>query len=227
LNLILKLLEKIGRKAIFIDFYGNVLMERYFLFYYEEEKAKSWWYWLPNIFIHHFPRNETPDGADPHRHPWSTLTFILQGSYLEFINRKTERTNKKHKFGYMSHNDNHRIIEVEKNTWSIFMHGWRKQDWMFDLDQCVTICRACQELRNGICPKSQETVDFDKHLNRMGSGLRVARWYKADEKSYKLIERRKKALAKLDVEEPENREDKVDILRRQRPRGLIVETIDD
>jgi hypothetical protein len=210
-NLFLKLLEKIGRKAIFVDFYGNILMERYFLFYYEEEKAKGWWYWLPNIFIHHFTRNETPDGADPHRHPWSTLTFILNGSYSELINRETKRTNKKYKFGYMSYNDNHRITE----------------GWMFDLDQCVTICRACQELRNGICPKNEETVDFDKHLNRMGSGLRVARWYKADEKSYKLIERRKKALAKLDVEEPETREDKVDILRRQRPRGLIVETIDD
>jgi hypothetical protein len=218
---LLNWLEKLGHKALFVDFYGEVLMHRWFLFYYEEEKAQGWWYWLPNVWIHLFPLEETPDGDDPHRHPWSTLTFIISGWYKELINNVKERINKRLRFGYLDYKDNHRILEVSAGTYSVFMHGWRKQDWTFDVDKCTTVCQACVDLRGGVCPKETKATDFDAHLARAGD-WRVVKWMKATPETYKLIERRKRALVRMGLTRPSSREIQKDRLRRSMPRGQVT-----
>jgi hypothetical protein len=189
--MILNLLKKLGRLRVLVDYWGVIIWERYFLGYIEEEKPTHWWHWLPNVWIHRFPVPATPDAADPHRHAYSAITIVLKGSYTDVVNF-TERR-KVNFISFHSYKDNHRIETVEEGTITLFIHGFRKQEWHFVFKPCETICQACGSTRDGVCFKADNPeMEMVKVLDLADA----AKWYKWDKASEKKIRLRQKAVEK-------------------------------
>ena len=73
--MLLKLLERLGRKRIVMDREENEpYLERYYLFLKDRKRFPF------NIFLHKFLKSD-PD--DVHDHPWPYLTIVLKGGYWE------------------------------------------------------------------------------------------------------------------------------------------------
>lgn len=207
--MLLKLLERLGRKAILVDFYGRVLMERWYLFYYEEEAKPSRLMWLPNVWLHYFPGPDSPDGEDLHRHPHSTLSVLLKGGYTEIVNG-IKRAHKL--FAYLSYKDSHRIDTVIPNTWTLFMHGFRKQPWTFDSKVCDVPCQACGELNNSVCFKTPATLSYNEQFSR-GDG--AVKWERVGKNTYRQLELRRKAIARKGLPVPSSKEEGRYIMKKR------------
>jgi hypothetical protein len=163
--MILDWLMSIGRKSILVDGYGRIRMERYDLLWKEEESDGRPW---PNIWLHHMPGPESPDAKDdPHKHPWSTITIILKGGYLEVVNRAIRRLVTR--CAILSYRSNHRIETVLPGTWTIFAHWVRRQPWTFHFEKCETLCQACSE-KGAQCFKASHPVMELGELFGMGGG---------------------------------------------------------
>ena len=74
--MLLKLLERVGRKRIIYDrVHNEPYLERYYLFLKERKSFPF------NVFLHKFLKGD-PD--DVHDHPWPYATLILRGGYWEY-----------------------------------------------------------------------------------------------------------------------------------------------
>ena len=73
--MLLRLLEKIGRKRVIYDRLEN---EPYLIRYYLFLKDRKWFPF--NVFLHKFMKGD-PD--ELHDHPWPYATLILKGGYWE------------------------------------------------------------------------------------------------------------------------------------------------
>ncbi len=195
--MILKLLEKLGRKSILVDFYGRVLMERYHILWYEDELVPKNW---PNIWLHHFPGPDSPDGEDQHRHPWSTFSILLKGSYKEMVNREYVRKHRQSLF--LSYLDRHRIVSVEPHTWTIFAHWFRRAPWTFNIIKCQQVCAACGETNSGVCFKKNEELSYEKQFARGDSAVK---WMRVDETTESKLYRRRQAILKKGIEIPKSK----------------------
>jgi len=220
----LKFLEKCGRKYAFVDFYGDVLFYRYYVFFYEDNIDDRFIAKLPNIYIHIY--NSDKDGSGPnvesfHSHPWSTLAFLIKGSYKEIIDDTKERITKRFGFAYLSHKQKHRIAEVEQDTTSIFMHGFRKKSWKVYINSCENICETCEKTNNKICNKTTETNALDHHLEIVQTSIadtkswRALTFLKVDNNFNNIIDRRKKALKRLGVSLNNTQKEKMEILKKE------------
>ena len=131
--MLLKLLERLGRKRVVMDRVENEpYLERYYLFLKERERFPF------NIFLHKFLKSD-PD--DVHDHPWPYATLILRGGYYEWgpvfdtVGRKIGEVQHWRKPGHFrtcSANSFHRI-ELDPNVtcWTLFMPGPKQRDWGF------------------------------------------------------------------------------------------------
>lgn len=131
--MLLKLLEKLGRKRIVMDRINNEpYLERYYLFLKDRKKFPF------NVFLHHFLKGD-PD--DVHDHPWSYATIILKGGYYEWV---PEFNSTGQKIGEIRHwrgpgharicraNSFHRIeLKEGVDCWTIFMPGPQQREWGF------------------------------------------------------------------------------------------------
>lgn len=210
MNYLLKLLERYGRKAILVDFYGRVLMERWYLLYYEDEQNPRPWSRLPNVWIHHFPGPDSPDGEDEHQHPYSTLSVILKGWYDEVVTRPDDmkcnsfRLRKKGTWCFQSYRTSHRICLVKPGTWSIFAHWVRRQDWAFEVKPCTNVCQACEELNYRRCFKTTEILDYEEQFSK-GNG--AVGWERVNADTEKKLERRRAAVARMGLKVPASKEE--------------------
>lgn len=218
----LSYLEKRGRKYAFVDFYGDVLFYRYYLFFVEKHIDERFIAKLPNIFIHVYVGDKNGDGPNmegSHSHPWSTLGFLIKGSYKEIIDEKYERTTKRFGFAYTSHKEKHKIVKVEPGTTSIFMHGFRKKQWLVHMKSCENVCQTCQTTNNGVCNKTTTNNLLDDHLQIThnsiadGKSWRALTLLKVDENFKSLIDRRKKSLKKMNFYFPETMKEKAEIVK--------------
>ena len=131
--MLLKLLERLGRKRIVMDRVENEpYLERYYLFLRERDRFPF------NVFLHKFLKSD-PD--DVHDHPWPYATLVLKGGYWEWIphfdtvGRKIGeyqvwrgpghfRVSKARSF--------HRIeLDPDITAWTLFMPGPKQRDWGF------------------------------------------------------------------------------------------------
>jgi hypothetical protein len=131
--MLLKLLERMGRKRIVYDRVENEpYLERYYLFLKERESFPF------NVFLHKFLKSD-PD--DVHDHPWPYFTIILQGGYYEWI---PQFDSAGRKFGEIGHwrgpghfrvssaTSYHRIeLDPDVTAWTLFCPGPRQRDWGF------------------------------------------------------------------------------------------------
>ena len=131
--MLLKLLDRLGRKRIVMDRVENEpYLERYYLFLREREQFPF------NIFLHKFLKSD-PD--DVHDHPWPYATLILKGGYWEWIphfdtvGRKTGEYQVWRGPGHFrisKANSFHRIeLDPDITAWTLFMPGPKQRDWGF------------------------------------------------------------------------------------------------
>lgn len=131
--MLLKLLERLGRKRIVMDRVENEpYLERYYLFLRERNRFPF------NIFLHKFLKSD-PD--DVHDHPWPFLTVILRGGYWEWTPQFDAQGHKTGEIAcwygpgsvrWASANQYHRV-ELDPNVtcWTLFMPGVKQRDWGF------------------------------------------------------------------------------------------------
>lgn len=131
--MLLKLLERLGRKRIVMDRVNNEpYLERYYLFLKDRKKFPF------NIFLHKFLKSD-PD--DLHDHPWPFATLILKGGYWEW---RPQFGNDGKKIGEIARwcgpgsfrmagaTSLHRIeLDPSVTCWTLFMPGPQKRDWGF------------------------------------------------------------------------------------------------
>lgn len=131
--MILKLLERLGRKRIIYDrITGEPYLVRYYLLFKERR-------WFPfNIFIHKFLSS---DPSDLHDHPWDYMTFIIKGGYFEWTPEYDDQGNElppkrqwlgAGHFRYCRAESKHRI-ELMKgvDAWTIFIPMRQRREWGF------------------------------------------------------------------------------------------------
>mgnify|MGYP003343888525 FL=1 len=131
--MLLKLLEKLGRKRIVMDRVNNEpYLERYYIFLKDRK-------WFPfNVFIHKFLKSD-PD--DVHDHPWPYATLILKGGYWEWIPQFNSLGQKIGEiatwrgaghFRICSAKSFHRIeLDPSITAWTLFMPGPQQREWGF------------------------------------------------------------------------------------------------
>lgn len=210
MNWFLRFLEKIGRKKIFVDFYGNILAHRYYLFYYEEdEDKKKGIRWLPNVWLHYFPVEKYTDGGYEHNHPWATITYVLKGGYVETFNGK-DYLRKKGEFIFRTKDDVHQLKACIPGSWTLFYHGFRKTEWQIHVKGCDDVCDKCKPY--GKCLADNEKVEYSEVFTRFSDNENEDSWkgYKwlkcTDSKKLEAkLNRRRKALERLKMkyEEPD------------------------
>lgn len=132
-SMILKLLERMGRKRIVLDRVSDEpYLERYYLFLKERSRFPF------NIFLHKFLKSD-PD--DVHDHPWPYATLILKGGYWEWIpqfNAAGEKIGEVRKwrgpghFRISSATSYHRVeLGNDVECWTLFMPGPKQREWGF------------------------------------------------------------------------------------------------
>jgi hypothetical protein len=133
MNLLLKLLDRLGRRRVVMDRVNNEpYLERYYLFLKDRDNFPF------NIFLHKFLRSD-PD--DLHDHPWPYATVILKGGYWEWTpvfdaeGRKLTEVAKWRAPGHFRINSAaslHRIeLDPGVECWTLFMPGPKQREWGF------------------------------------------------------------------------------------------------
>jgi hypothetical protein len=113
--MILKLLERIGRKRIILD---RESQEPYLTRYYVFLKERKWFPF--NIFLHNFHKSD-PD--DLHDHPWPFITIILKGGYWEHT-PKGKFWRGAGTINWARSTSLHRVeLEPGVDTWTLFIPG--------------------------------------------------------------------------------------------------------
>jgi hypothetical protein len=124
-----KLMQKSGRKKII---YNNrtPYMVRYYLLRKSNSNKKGF-----NIFLHKILLSDSDEHL--HNHPWDAFTLIMKGAYIEH-KEKNSSLFKSFSFRKIRCNDFHKIELVNnKPVWTLFIHGPRKQNWGFLVDNKV------------------------------------------------------------------------------------------
>ncbi len=121
--MMLKLLERIGRKRIILD---RESQEPYLTRYYLFLKDRKWFPF--NIFLHNFHKSD-PD--DLHDHPWPFITIILKGGYWEHT-PKGKFWRGAGTINWAGSKSLHRVeLEPGVDTWTLFMPGPTVREWGF------------------------------------------------------------------------------------------------
>lgn len=105
---------------------------------HENPYLLRWWI-LPrnrflNVYVHRFLRSD--DDRALHDHPWSNLSVLLRGRYLEHtiaaggINVRHERVAPAFKFR-PSGAHAHRLELIDGECWTLFVTGPRYRQWGF------------------------------------------------------------------------------------------------
>ena len=121
--MILKLLERLGRRRIVMDRVNDEpYLERYYLFLKDRQRFPF------NVFLHKFLKSD-PD--DLHDHPWPYATLILKGGYWETTPEGRFWRSPGH-FRVCKANSLHRIeLDPSVECWTVFMPGPKQREWGF------------------------------------------------------------------------------------------------
>lgn len=219
---ILEFLRSIGRKYAFVDFYGDVIFYRYYVFYDEEKYGDKGGFW-PNILIHEFPgdpEGEGPDAEHIHAHPYSTLSYIIKGGYTEQVDdgfALTHRETKAGQFTNVPYTSYHRIKTVEPGTVTLFMHWFRRSTWRLRIQKCSEVCSVCWERNSGQCYRHTNLTTLNNHLDSTspseGDEWRGVKWLQCGPDFEQQLAKRKKTLRRMGINIPENMRLKRDALK--------------
>lgn len=173
----LKLLEKVGRSEALVDPHGEVMALRYFLLRKEGGQKNFIADWLPNIWLHKMLLDYGPDNGFIHRHPWATASIILSGGYTERLEGNEKRELRPGSVSLRPATRGHCIEKIIPNTWSLFAHWFKRQDWQF-------------------LEHDGSVVGFETHIQKFGA-KNVHKWVVFNDAGKRRIGRRQKALHRL------------------------------
>ncbi|WP_013321625.1 hypothetical protein [Gloeothece verrucosa] len=129
--MLLKLLEKLGRKRIIYDREGTLAyMYRYYLIFPDKTTDKEDSSNIPfNLMLHKICLSD-PD--ELHDHPWWYATLILKGGYWEITPQGRFWRNPGH-FRISNPKSLHRleIPDGSDGSWSLFFRGPKVREWGF------------------------------------------------------------------------------------------------
>jgi len=122
------------------------------------------------VFLHKFVNNDKL--GELHSHPWeSSLSIILSGRYIEHrarglkqpdgrvhIGTRVARVYGPGNLNYIEDDDFHRIELVDKEVWTLFIHGKRVKDWGFVREEYDSV----HEIR----VITERTFDKNPEVNR-------------------------------------------------------------
>lgn len=215
-------MKKLGRKYAFVDFYGNILMYRYYVFFMENKTANTWKdKYLPNMFVHHFIGDATRqwiDNENFHTHPWNSLSIVVKGGYIEEEDYSgISKSITSPAIVPRSWKTSHRFKEMTPNTWTLWFHGIRKKQgkWAMDIRTHETVCPACVKYNKGVCMNKtglQEMLD-PKSASLENVRWRGPTWIKCDTAFDKVISSRKKALEKAGIKIPNTFNERYEIFK--------------
>lgn len=204
-------MQKLGRKYALVDMYGNVTTHRYYIGFVEKNVATTWKErFLPNLYIHHFMKEDalvSGLGETAHTHPWSTLSVVLKGGYLEETSYQDLKNYNAPAIIFRPWDNSHRLVTVQPNTWTLFFHGIRRGIWAFDLRVHDKICDYCEKNNGGKCYNEgkEKLMPFSiakeiKPTSKQSKGWRETSWIKCDENFDALIEERKKSVKRKNID---------------------------
>lgn len=192
----LKYLESKGRRVSLVDFYGNVLFNRWCLFYPESPEVTSFW---PNLYIQNFVGTWGLDGPLLHTHPWAAIGVIVKGGYTENWNGKM-RERRAGNIHLSTRKDFHGIAKSIPNSWTLFFHWFRTGPWKIVIPPCEVVCPTCLST-TGQCERL--TTDYlpEEIIDGIDTAVkwRSPRWVVMTPLIHDQIRRRKKAAAKLNL----------------------------
>ena len=81
-----------------------------------------------SIYLHNF---HADDPAGVHCHPWHNASFILHGGYEETHADGSKVKCSRGHFRFRQAEVFHRIVSIERDTWSLFFTGRRHRIWGF------------------------------------------------------------------------------------------------
>ena len=95
---------------------------------------------LFGIYLHHIHREDRD--RDPHDHPWSFISVVLAGSYLETV-WKDKMNPRSHMKRYhprwsvrrVNRDAAHMITDISRPLWTLVFTGPRRSDWGFWTDK--------------------------------------------------------------------------------------------
>jgi hypothetical protein len=97
-------------------------------------------------------------------------------------------------------------------TVTLFMHGFRRGEWKFDVRQHTVVCDFCQKNNGGVCAKKTEVLNYDQYVTR-GDGpntsfgkTRTVTWRTVDKEFRKQLDRRRSAIWRLNVSAPKTKD---------------------
>lgn len=207
------------RKLTMVDTYGNVIIHKYCLLHGESldhairAKAKGW----PNLYLHNFIWEESPDGPSSHSHSGTTLSWILKGEYWErYEGKQIHRT--RWSFNRVVWPKVHKIERVKSGTWTIFLRWFvRDPEIRIVPETCETVCEYCQE-NYGKCFNEGREFSYDAYSNQFNSnkpnGMKFPAWHYAGEETDKFIARRRKAMKRMGRSAPKNTAEQLETGRK-------------
>lgn len=193
------------RKMVLVERWGEVIMHRYTLLRHEKlgdaitaESSR-----LPNLYLHHFIKEDSPDGPSQHSHAGNTLSIVLRGGYIEryrgkLLNRRPGTIN------IVRWPELHKIVSAQKNTWTLFYRGFRKsKDARVVPEPCMetlgTLCEKCKP--DGVCFNVGKEYIFNTYSAQFNNGAssrsKFTAWFYAGPECDALIERRQRAMQRL------------------------------
>ena len=196
---LLKYLERAGRCKALMDAFGDVFFVRYYLLGVEPDEAyvdagKVKARWLPNIWLHHIPQTDHgPDGGNYHTHPWSNLTVVLSGGYMEH----TESGAVWRGAGSIVRRDvtePHYIGKTAPKTYSLFFHWFRRSDWGFQPKVCKNLCGECEP--KGRCDIQDIHLKHNEYMSAFGE-KNAPSWVIYNDAGKVRINRRQRAAARV------------------------------
>ena len=201
----LNYLEDHGKCKALVDTFGNVLVRRYFVFGVEPdeedvESGKAKYRRLPNLLIHRIEESECgADGQAFHVHPYNTVSYIVSGGYIEHFEGMEGIQRKKGDFIFRSSKLAHYIGKTDKNTMSLFFHGFRKKPtWTMKPSACYSVCDFCNTNNNNECMKTTINLTWKQYTDKLRFN-EVPRWVVYNDAGKKKISRRQRASKKLGI----------------------------
>jgi hypothetical protein len=206
------------RKLTLVDTYGNVIIHRYCLLYREalenavRAKAKGW----PNVYLHNFIWEDSPDGPSSHSHAGTTLSWILKGEYWERYDGKTIHR-KRWSLNRVVWPKAHKIERVKSGTWTIFVR-WFVIDPEIRVvpETCETVCDYCAA-NYGQCFNTGKEFKYDAYIRQFDSkkldGMKFPAWHYASEETDKFVTRRRRAMERMGRAAPRSTAEQLEVGR--------------
>jgi hypothetical protein len=110
------------------------------------------------VYVHHILRSDEDDHL--HSHPWSYISFILEGAYKEdytyppFNTRVRQQNYYSGDVVYHHATDTHKIKLISDQVWSLVLTWGRPHPWSYNTDKGLVDHKEYRQLKNeGKLPK--------------------------------------------------------------------------